>query len=344
MKYTISEAKNALKLPELMRLIGVPKRSIPEHDRQNVPCPWHPDRNPSFGIYLNKTRAHCFTCEFNLDGPQFISKWKNVSAKEGCIQFLKYAKGHRIPVQPKPSLTQQSSGVPCAPEPEGLKMPQTWMLSEAQISQVSNTRQILFDAVHRAVDLGVLFGADVCREPSWLLKDNAGRIAEARRLSGKPYPAWEHLVLRKAHTVRGSCKSWPMGAALLESYPNVRAIMLVEGGPDYLAALHFAVLMNEPNVLPIAMLGRQAGQGGIDSHALKLLRGRRVRIYPHLDADGGGLRSAKSWASQLRNCGCNVDFYDFQHLRRSDGTQVKDLNDMTTLHPYLPNKIKSLLP
>lgn len=327
-----------------MRLIGVPKKSIPKADGQNVPCPWHRDRTPSFGIYMNKTRAKCFVCDFNLDGPEFIAKWKNVSNKEGCRQFLKYARGHRIPVQPAPSLTHQASQVHCTPEPHRLVMPPHGPLMESEIAGVAWKRQISVEAVKKASQLGLLYRSNVCQQSSWLLTDPARRIAEARRLSGEPFPPLGQLMSRKAHTIHGSSKSWPVGVALLESYPTARAIMLVEGGPDYLAALHFSLLMGEHNVLPIAMLGRQSGQAGIHPLALNLLRGRRVRIYPHADADGGGMKSANGWATQLHRCGCSVDFYTFNNLQRSDGTPVKDLNDLTTLHPCHYNQIQHLLP
>src|SRR4051794_40226778 len=62
-----------------------------------------------------------------------------------------------------------------------------------------------------------------------------------------------------------------------------------EGGPDYLAALHFAIELDAMNVLPVAILGRNAGRAALDPRALHLLRGRRVRLFPHADADGGGL-------------------------------------------------------
>ncbi len=344
MNYTIDQAKHDLPLPLLMRLIGVPKKSIPKADGQNVPCPWHRDRTPSFGIYMNKTRAHCFSCEFDLDGPQFISKWKNVSKKEGCRQFLEYARRHRFLVQPAPSLTQQGSEVYRTPEPHRLLMPPHWPLMESEIAGVAWKRQISVEAVRRASQLGLLYRANVCHQSTWLLTDPAWRIAEARMLSGEPFPPLGHLESRKAHTIKGSCKSWPVGVALLESYPEARAIMLVEGGPDYLAALHFSLLMGEHNVLPIAMLGRQSGQAGIDPLALYLLRGRRVRIYPHADADGGGMRSAKVWATQLRGCGCSVDFFTFNDLQSIGGSPIKDLNDLTSLHPCHYNRIQHLLP
>jgi hypothetical protein len=77
------------------------------------------------------------------------------------------------------------------------------------------------------------------------------------------------------------------------------------------------------------MLGRGTG-AKIDPAALELMRGRRVRIYPHNDADGGGVKGARQWAAQLHAVGCTVDLFEFSDLQRADGTPIKDLNDCTT--------------
>ncbi|MBS0632059.1 MAG: hypothetical protein JSS11_09110 [Verrucomicrobia bacterium] len=116
---------------------------------------------------------------------------------------------------------------------------------------------------------------------------------------------------------------------MLRRLPQFRTLLLVEGGPDYLAALHFAHELERWDVLPVTMLGRGTG-AKMDPGALELMRGRRVRIYPHADADGGGVKSARKWALQLAEVGCAVDLFDFNLLRRTDGMPVKDLNDCTT--------------
>jgi DNA primase len=143
------------------------------------------------------------------------------------------------------------------------------------------------------------------------------------------------------HTIRGSSKAWPVGTALLRQNPNFRAVLLVEGGPDLLAGFHFALA--SADVLPVAMLGRSTGSC-IDPEALDLLKDRRVRIYPHNDADGGGRAAAEKWAAQLHAVGCRVDFFSFEELTRRDGPPVKDLNDAVLIHPDQSPELSNLLP
>ena len=77
---------------------------------------------------------------------------------------------------------------------------------------------------------------------------------------------------------------------------------------------------------------------------MELLRGRKVRIYPHADADGGGVAAAKKWARQLAAVGCVVDAFSFGELRQRDGSPVKDLNDCCAIHPDDEAILGGLLP
>ena len=67
--------------------------------------------------------------------------------------------------------------------------------------------------------------------------------------------------------------------------------------------------------------------------ALKLLAGRRVRIFAHHDPKGQGMIAAEKWARQLHAVGAEVDTWGFAGIRKADGSPVKDLNDCTQIHP-----------
>ena len=338
MHHDISRAKCALPIPQLMMRLGVPRDSIPTRDGQAVRCPWHNkhrhgDRHPSFSIYHNGTRSKCFTCDFNLDGPAFVARWLSLSKGDAFRKYNALASGIAPIARPQLRIPQQ------------LSLPKLWPINETDRSQLSAVRRISEAAISWACNLDVLHFAIVCRQPSWLLTDPARKIAESRRLNGEHYPASPTLDSRKAHTIQGSCKAWPLGVALLQRYPEIRAIMLVEGGPDYLAAFHFLHLYGMRDVMPVAMLGRSVGKfSGIEPEALRLLAGKRVRIYPHADADGGGMKGAQDWASQLRLHGCAVDYFQFNGLQGADGSPAKDLNDLTSLLPGYQRNFSNLLP
>lgn len=185
---------------------------------------------------------------------------------------------------------------------------------------------------------------------SWILFDESGLCAEGRRLNRKPYPpvvinGKVEIGERKAHTLRSSRKDWPVGILPAKEYrQSVEAFLLVEGGPDYLAALHFALQQKRTEILPVAILGRGQGLRGLHPDSLEHFRGRRVRIVPHNDPDGGSYLSAIRWAKQLQAEGAEVDCFHLKDLKTTAGTPVKDLNDCCELSPGQRDELEELFP
>jgi hypothetical protein len=172
-----------------------------------------------------------------------------------------------------------------------------------------------------AITIGSLGFGEVLGFECWILHD--GRcIAEARRLDGKKFPVAGNLGERKSHTIAGSKKSFPIG---LNPRHGLKAlstlpIILVEGGPDYLAACNVSWFMEElghPH-LPVAMLG--ASQG-INALSLPFFKGRRVLIVSQ--PDDAGLKASQNWGRQLNLAGASP------RIRKLDGG---DLNDLLRTH------------
>lgn len=341
----LDQAKQRLHLRELMIRAGIPRESIPNKDGQSVKCPWWPNHNhndckPSFNTYARGSRAHCFACGFNLDGPAFLEKWTGQSRSDACREFIRMACDSRlVPLERAPvqhSLRVMTTG----PQTE---MPELRTLTTEQINQIATVRRIDPLAVRWACDLCVLYFAYVCGHRCWILLDDSKYIAEARRIDGHEFPAVGGLSARKAHTIKGSNKSWPVGVEVLRNFPQLK-VMMVEGGPDYLAALHFIIQQGKQNIAPVAMLGTGAGRIQINFEAMRLLAGRRIRIYPHNDANGDGERSARKWAAQLAEIGCHTDTCTFEGLLSTSGKPIKDLNDLTSLSPVHASNLQNLIP
>ena len=187
----------------------------------------------------------------------------------------------------------------------------------------------------------------VCGFPSIVLLDQSGRCAEARRLDNIKYPAISgsdfRLPERKTHTLRHSNKHWPTGILPYRPYlERCQLIAMVEGSADYFASLHFAHVFSKSGIVPAAVLSRAVRE--FHPEALELFRGKRVRIFPHDDPDGGSYRSALVWAKQLKRLECDVDFFVFKELRKSDGSPVKDLNDCAELAPEFSDQLEGLFP
>ena len=201
--------------------------------------------------------------------------------------------------------------------------------SDADHESIIRTRKLSPEGVSGlllAHDVGVLHFADVAGFRCWLVADESTRCAEARRLDGKTFPAIGNLAERKAHTLKGSTKSWPVGLALRVSESrgeHLRRIplVLVEGGPDLLAAfaLLAALPSSEGDVQPVAMLGASAS---INAEALVQIAGRRVLVLAH--GDKAGADCAAQWGRQLSEANCKVQL---RHL--PDG---QDLNHLVSKH------------
>jgi hypothetical protein len=213
----------------------------------------------------------------------------------------------------------------------------------AELRQFAEKRGICVEAIELAQRMGTAKIGVVCGYPSIVLLDQSGRCMEGRRLDNLEYPASGGLDERKAHTIKGSQKNWPVGILPHEQYlRRSRVIALVEGSTDYFAALHFAVELGKEGVVPVSVLSR--GIKELHPKSTTLLRGRRVRIFPHEDGDGLGIRAALNWAKHLERLGCQIDFFVFRGLRKANGEPVKDLNDCAAICAKHAPRLKELFP
>ncbi len=314
--YTIRDAWHDL------NLAGEPKKSCR--------CPWREDRNPSFSIHNEGRRFKDFSTDESGDVADFVASATGWSVKDSlawcreraCINF-----------------ESGFSPIPKRQEPRReLVIPPSDPGENSDWLAVAKLRGIHPYAVEVASKLGILVFGKVCGYPSWILNE-PGKIAEARRMDGEVFPPMGTLGKRKAHTLAGSRKDWPLGTKMIEN--PAADIFLVEGGPDWLAAIHFLVVRKRKGLIPVAMMGRA---NRISPEALAFFEGRRVRIYPHDDPDEGGLEAARRWAGQLREVGSKVDAFTFDGLIREDGKPVNDLNDAVLIHHEDKLKLEGLLP
>jgi len=309
--------------------------------RPGSPChsPFRQDHKPSFSVYDKGSRWKDFGTGESGDVVSFYALARGLEMAKALQEFVELANGRTTagPVAP----------VIWATPDHPKRKPNTARFRQgmrAELEQVAASRNLDVRAVELAERMGTLRFGLVARYPSWVLTDQSGLCAEGRRLDGKPYPAVTtrrcQLGERKAHTIRYSRKAWPVGILPASEYRNFEVIALVEGSPDYLAVLHFQLLQGKSGILPVAMLGR--GQGRIDPEALEHFRGKRVRIYPHDDDDGGGRRSALVWAQQLEQVGVQADFFVFDGMLKEDGTRAKDLNDSVSVGKNFARRLEAL--
>lgn len=286
-------------------------------------CPWREDRNPSFSVFDEGRKFKDFSTDEVGDVFAFVMLALGYSFKDALKWIEDRTGATPRSFDPSPSIIRRTTSPKAKRE---LKLPDLDEGNAGDIDTLARSRGLLPYALTIALKIGTLRFGHVCGHRSWLLLDDSGKLAEARRLDGKPFEAAGTLSARKAHTLAGSAKSWPFGLTLAEGKAAPMAtILLVEGGPDYLAAVDFLIRFERQGFQPVAMLGKS---NRIPADALEAMAGRRVRIYPHHDPGGGGMEAAQGWFEQLAGAGCEVDGFSFEGLARKDGQPVTDLNDL----------------
>jgi hypothetical protein len=211
--------------------------------------------------------------------------------------------------------------------------------STDDLKRLADLRCLAGEALEIAAAAGALWFATLKGSRAWVVTDRTRYVAEARRLDGR---LWEHIN-KKSWTLPGGSegrKRWPLG--ILEANEGGKALALVEGSADYVAAFHWIWAEARRDVVPVGILGAALS---IHPVALRLFAKKRVRIFPHYDAGRlNGFDAARRWAAQLRRVGAVVDCFDFTGLVRSDGQTVCDLNDLCSVTFPGGDQIRGILP
>lgn len=332
-------------------------------------CPFHDESKPSFQIG-SKTphRATCRGCGWTGDIFEFWMKQKGVEFREaleqlasltGVIPRMDGVKWMRPRARAVPSVSSARKL-----NEEKPHHPPFRELNEVEIEALAKLRGLSVQGVRlaarsfrrvgfvrwkqreRCVKHGwdcFLKGTDCAGEnlwrpikdqcwPSWVVTDDTRHVCEYRRLDGERYPMRDGDGI-KAYSTAG--KSWPLGAAELGQR---KCVLLVEGGPDMLAAYHF--LWGFEMLRHVAVVAMLGAANRIAEEALPHFHGTRVRIIMDEDtekkiktADGermikAGAEAAARWTQQLTMAGAAVEVFSLRGLMRADGQPVKDLNDL----------------
>jgi|TARA_B100001971_G_scaffold209617_1_gene233526 hypothetical protein len=319
---TITEAKERVSIADLWSRYGYegnPSRSCRS--------PFRDERNPSFSVFAGGYAWKDHGTGDGGDSVTFIQFAEGVSNAEACRKIAGYAGGDATTPRPARIVSHRKRVKP--------KLP-VFHESTEEKSRLAELRNVSPNAIDLCIERGLIrFGVWKGMQ-AWFVVDQSKRNAQVRRLDGKP---WDQINA-KAWTLPKSEASWPIGLKESEPYPIV---LLVEGGPDLLAAAHFAWCEDRGNDTAfVAMLG--ASQR-LKSDALTALSGKRVRIFSH--DDKSGYSSTQRWANQLRNVDAVVDAVSFVGLIQTDGSDVGDLNDLCNVHADVFEKheeIQNLVP
>ena len=309
----LAEAKDRLSIPLLwarLQLPGTPKKSCR--------CPWRQDRHPSFSVFANGTKWKDHGTGENGDAVDFFQQATGLSQGDACRQFLALATCG----SPPPRWRSRPDGRPAVLAPPPLLSqgtPGDWLT-------LSRTRSVSVEAVKLATERGLLRFGTFRNRPVWFVTDSSRRVIQARRLDSDRW--WPHGP--KALTLAGGQASWPVGAADMGQFSR---IIMVEGGPDLLAAFHFIFRAGcGPTFTAVAMLG---AANNIHADAINLFAGKATKIVPHLDPPDkngrrAGMDAARRWQTQLQGAGAAAEIISLRDLV-PEAAALKDLNDVTQL-------------
>jgi hypothetical protein len=309
----VALAKERLSIFELWELRGWPGRA-----GKSCKFPDGSDERASASVFAEGRLLKCFRSGRVFDAPALLAEVEGLPLDAACREFIALAGlsgADSASLNPPP---RKSWPVPKREKP---KFPPMDAGRDADHISLARLRVVSLEAVRLAVQRGLVYFADSKEGRTWIVTDSARWLGIARRIDGK---GWQCLRGAKARMIRGSWASWPIGCREAKDFS---AVALVEGGPDLLALLHFAIEQGAADsVAPICM-----ASSGIffPAETLSHFAGKRARIF--FDADESGAAAFKRWAEQLKEAGAVVDGFDFDGLTRADGDSVKDLNDLCQL-------------
>jgi hypothetical protein len=304
--------------------------------------PFREDNHPSFSIFDSGRAFQDFSTGQAGNVFRFFGIAQNLSPLKEYAEFKRFlrARGFALPgdgSQPlirSPRSEDRESRVlsqktynDAANASDALKaaLARLTLPTREDCEAIAKARSLDRCVPYLAGALGLLLVGDVGGFRSWVLTDASRRLAEARRFDNLPFPAVGALRERKSHTLKGSQKAdWPLGVSVLEGATEVSKILLVEGGPDFLAALQLASQYGHRDHVPIAFMGAEVARSGLHPAAEALLRGKQIRIIAHVDAKGAGARAAEYWRNMLSGpMNCRVDCFELTRL----DPRFLDLND-----------------
>jgi hypothetical protein len=273
------------------------------------PLPGHTERTPSFKINPEKQVFHCFGCGAGGSVIDLHMGLHGLSSGEAMRELSSNGNdangGH-----------QASAAPPQAERKRVTKIPRALPWDRDMAQRVADSRGLHITAVEFGFlwlkTIAFCYFYDV---ECWMLGDRSRRCVEARRIDREKFPASSNCPERKAHTFSDSDKSWPVGilpSGFEEEWLkiNVHKILLVEGGPDYLAACQLIAAQDE-NVLPVAILG--ASVNHIADDALVYFAQRETTIVAH-PGDVGRAAGA-CWAKQIQHAGGRVRIFNLNQSK-----------------------------
>ena len=260
---------------------------LPGEPGRDCRSPFREDKRPSFSVYMAKDGERWYDHAESVGGDivDFYAKAKDITV-QAAVDQLGAMIGEATPPKAKYVAGKEIEW------PEDLRGP-----TELECESLGMLRGIPAGAFDLAGRLGFLKVGTHRGELLWWLTDASKRGAEGKTFTGDPCIASG----KKTIALPGTNKGWCYGLKSdQESWDKIDKIVLVEGLPDFFAAL--GLLIDWPgNARPIAMLGASTKPG---EECRNLFKNREVLIIPHNDVEGTA--ASEKWVDVLTGYGARV--------------------------------------
>lgn len=320
----VKAAKEALDIPRLWEMRGWPGQPGKECFRPYAP----EDTRKSGSVFADGRIFKDFKSGDAYDAPELLAAVEDLDNGAACRLFIELAgvKGDDAPAR-RPAERTKATIPPKVEEPrrEKPEVPALKVPDEVSLDIIGELRGVGPRGPALASERGLLFLASWGGADCWAVTDDNRWNVQFRKMDGKPFVSQGKS--RKTLSVKGGRAAWPIGCANLGHRINV---ILVEGSGDFIAAHDLVAAEGVEDTTSVICLAGASVR--IPPDALEFFRGRRVRMFPHLDDSEAGFDAAVRWETQLEAAGAaRVECYDFAGLTLADGKPVEDLNDLALM-------------
>jgi hypothetical protein len=347
----ISAAKERVRVADAWRLLNLPHP--PRAGNICVKSPFRPEKSASFSIFEDgrafkdhaddtakgdvisfiRIAAHCDYAEAR----RLLLGWAGDHAPighrkhTGAIVGLRKAAALVVPPPPPPPPpppTNPWEDVDGSVKFDPLNHTHPILPGMMGAIAIAASRRLPVSSTARLAEAGILRNM-IGSKQRWILVDGPEMprsvvTAEIRNHDRGPF--WHGA---KADSCKGYIKGWPMALSLAMQDPS-QTIILVEGGPDLLAAWALIEHLGRNDCVAVAILGVTIRQ--LIPDAQRVFAGRRVHIISHRDRDESGeltdgRDAAVKWTDMLVDdcAAADVTWSPLEGLTRPDGRPATDM-------------------
>jgi hypothetical protein len=323
----IQLAKEQLDIAALWRL-----RAWPQEPGKECFRPYAPEDTRKSGSVFEEGRLfRDFKSGETFDAPALLARVEGMTNSAACRLFIELAGVSQDGKAQAPAASRRVAPRPPSTlpsEPAARSKPALPHLREpepVELDIIADLRNVTSRGPELAAARGLLH---VCRyggAECWAVTDSARWNCQFRRMDGSAFQGNGNP--KKTLGIRGGWAAWPIGAAEMGLRENV---LLVEGSGDFIAAHAFAWIEGTAEKTSVVCVPGASVR--LPHEALPLFQGKRIRMFPHIDASGAGEEAALRWETQLQAAGAAlVECFDLAGLSKPCGGAVEDLNDLALL-------------